>query len=1746
MKMSSRVIAIAVVGLLIFQMIAGMGIKETRAQSEEDTTLYVALQQDMPNFNNFDLGSNSVWKSFVIGWTFEGLSGLDPAGNIFPALAESWTEITEENGNYTTTVTLRSGINFSDGHPLTADDVIFSYKALRRGTTVSSSVVNAFDWDGDNIVSEDEINQSVIKIDDTHIKFILAVPYGQFFLTTLGLPIIPEHIWQTHLKGDGTVDTQWADDPAATIGTGPFKYGSGQKNVYREMVRNEDYWGKNFVTPGGYKIYPTNITRMYYKIYSSLDTAILALKSGIVDTLPWALTSNYVPELNKNPNTDVHFIADNGYFYLAFNMKRMPMGDIHFRKAVSYCIDKNTIVQRYMGGYGQAGDSCLPPFWADWYNSSVNKYSFNLDAARQELTSAGYTGVGISLVDPTGVPVPKLTILTPPADYDPVRVKAGEMIAKNLRLLGIPAEAKAINFDSLVARMNGFDYDMLCLGWSLSSDPIGNVFDILGPMANQNTFGFWSMNNENPYYNTTGGISTRADAQTQALADIVASLEENATSTFDRDEQIFYTKWAQGVIADALPVNVLYYRVNTYTTAAKWKGWIPFLGELFNVYSLARLTKEDVIPKQQAGSVFTGTVQFPDNVRAGVAVPAKVKVVNVNGDAVGGVTVSITSNDPANITLNPASGSTDSSGLFNFTVNTTGDVYGLLTITLSKDSVNYVVLKQFHAVPEIPNILTVEATLSKVFVGPGETSTITAKVRDGYGNPVAGAEVSIDTGLMAYGSLDHESAITDSNGVALLNYSASAQDFALLKNKHADVRLAITASKQGYMENNINTFNTYVVLYNTVPSAWEYIKIVDISSVVLNSTSATSNITVLVSDQNGMPLSGRNINVKYTKPSILATAPANFTTNSTGHGVLTVSFNTSITTTSAVGITFMDKYNLTSVSDSATLVYNAGDGATGIYGGWISYNSSRFVEPDQGTTVDGVVHIFDQSGQPFTGKAAFIIAEPSVGDTAGLVNAPDYMYNCAADWTYMSLETSADNSVSVVSGLFVSDLMNDSEIEALGGAYSDWDGLLTDGWTGVDTSSMTGLDIQNGEASFSISSNVLALTDSVVGLYFVPAGEAGFYVSPDESVYYWKLIGTSTLSSQLVVRRTDKIVAPQFTITTPVMQPFGARNTTTFEVTVFNQSNMPVSGVDVSAYCKDYGVLTPYFSATVTGPTNASGKASGTIVASYKARIRDAAWNPVWADLSSLAKQSFYIGLEYADHAAIPGSTQLFDSPINMFLDTTAPMLAEAGSMANFTVTAYDHTGTPLSDVNVSSAGDFNFTNSNGQVAFSQRITPSTENISIHTFAIQALKPGYVAASYTLNTIAFIYKALRISDFLVTPTTLLYGEDVVVSANIISELGLNTSASKLYLNGQPVSGANVMAGQFVYTIVKPPVGNHTIELRVVDTADVMVSVNTTILVVPHPPQILNFAVTPAAAKVGENVTVSANITAEGGINETASKLFLNDIEVVNITAEGPFTYNLTGLSAGSYIVKIRVVNLWGNTTNVSANLEVSEPGAPEILAFNATPAAADLGQNVVIAGEFTSESGIKNATLSIDGVNITLTLTGNTFTHTVVTPKVGNHTVILSLLDNADRYSNRTIYFEVAAVKYLVTSSKDGVSQTVFEGATVNLTAKGNVSIAVTTVGTNNVVLTIGSKSITVNTTEKKKIDTDNNGKEDLEITLNSVSGISANLTFKNIDEPSDEEEGSSPGFELYLAIFAAVSVVSVVITARRRKGDSY
>ncbi len=1169
--------------LMVLTAFAMLPSVPARAATDGGNTLFIAMQQDMPDFNTWNLGSNSVWKANVIGFGFEGLVGLDYDLKPYGLVAESYTF---DPLNLTYTLKIRPGVQFNDGlSNVTADDVVFIYKAARENTPLSPNIINAFDANGDGVCDLTEINNAIIKVDDLTVKMVMPKPYGQFLTQTAGVYIMPKRIWQNHMVnsagdpitgiGDPNVgdliDTTWGSDAAATVSTGPFKYGGGIPSTYRVMDKWTGYWGKTFVTPLGYKTYPPNIDHLYYKIYASLDTAILALQAGDVDYIDWAVTAGRVPGLQADPNIGLSFLPENGYYYLAFNQKYEPMNNVSFRRAVSHLINKDQIVNVYLGGYGTKGSACEPPFWGlGWHNDSVATYPFDMTAATNILNAAGYLDIDSDGLRefPSGLPMPTITILTPPADYDPVRIRAGELIALNMRSVGIDAQAKALDFDTLVAKMQSMDFQMLIIGWSLSSEPVGNVFDILGPQATSNTFGFWSLAHPNPFYSSLGGVVTRADATSQALADKVLELGDLARGSFSTDDQQRFTKWAEGVIADAVPVNVLYYRVNVEAYRNSWTGWIPFLGTLLqsgaNIYCLANLRPAGTGGSVGATASVNAGLSLPGEVLVGANVTATVMAIDQTGAPVSGGTVVIdvkgrTGPDTVHEGA-PVPMTTAANGTYRFTVfgDTTG--YSYVNVTVTKGSVSSTASAVIRGVNQYPKVLAVTASPDKLVLRPGETMALEVTVTNELNAPVSGATVAVDPNLVGFGHMAANSVVTGADGKATMTYVApTPTEFNVsAKNKHLTLTLSLNVSKAGYPY--AGAASVLPLIYNEQPSDWSLVNVVSVTpEPALNEGANTTVIQVRAVDQLNNPLPDYKLYVQYSNSTDLFNPMTDVVTDINGLASVQVQVKAGAPNTAFKVVI----QNITITNSGPGVVTVTYDSATPPadtrYAGYITWSlDASPVAPfllELGA-LNATAHIWTDTGLQPSGNASIVISTTPSGDLAASALAP--ISTNFEGWG-MVVATSADNGNYVTGGPFAT-----AFDEANFNTWYDAGYIYAWAWGDVVPVTMV-----SGVLEIPIVGQNVGPSDFLSRVLVIPNG-LGFF---NANTYTYEIDGTTSLEGGYALQRgshvtstTMKIGSAAGAIAPAIKVPNVGYGSARVFGYATDENNLPVAGADLGVF----------------------------------------------------------------------------------------------------------------------------------------------------------------------------------------------------------------------------------------------------------------------------------------------------------------------------------------------------------------------------------------------------------------------------------------------------------------------------------------------------------------------------------------------------------------------------------------------------
>ncbi|NTV28927.1 MAG: ABC transporter substrate-binding protein [Candidatus Omnitrophica bacterium] len=434
--------------------------------------LVLATTSDPRSFNPILAKETST--TTILAPVFEGLTTTDAFDlRVKPNLAERW-EVGPDGLVWT--FHLRPGLAWSDGVPLTADDVIFTFNDLIFNDAVPNSARDIFTVGGKPVRVE--------KVDDTTVRFVLPSKFAPF-LRSLGQEILPKHMLVEAVR-EGRFSFAWGiDTPVSRIvGTGPYRiarYLPGQKVVYEP---NPYYWKK-----GENKDRLPYISRLTYLIVPNLDVELLKFMEGSIDA--YSLRGMDYPLLKPKEQKDGFTIydmgPDMGANFIVFNEnpgKNPTSGktfvepyrlkwfqDVRFRRAVAYAVDRNRIIEIVKNGLGYPQYSPESPSVGFFYNAGVPKYDYDLARARALLAEAGFADRNRdgTLEDADGHPL-EFNLLVNADNTE--RVDIAAIIRNDLESLGMKVNLQLVEFNTLVSRLtSSFDWEAIVLGLTGSIDP---------------------------------------------------------------------------------------------------------------------------------------------------------------------------------------------------------------------------------------------------------------------------------------------------------------------------------------------------------------------------------------------------------------------------------------------------------------------------------------------------------------------------------------------------------------------------------------------------------------------------------------------------------------------------------------------------------------------------------------------------------------------------------------------------------------------------------------------------------------------------------------------------------------------------------------------------------------------------------------------------------------------------------------------------------------------------------------------------------------------------------------------------------------------------------------------------------------------------------------------------------------------------------------------------------------------------
>ena len=428
------------------------------SEGAEPVTFTVAFQNEVDSFNPFlgiEAESYEMWAlmyDYLVGYSMEDMSP-DNSG-----LAEDWE--TSEDG-LTWTFTLHDGITWSDGEPLTADDVAYTFDRILDGGPEAAT------W-GSYLTSVDEVSAP----DESTVELTLSKPNA--VLPLLPIPIIPEHVWSDVSEDEVKSFANEPKDGQPVVGSGPFQLveGTAGGSTYRFEAR-EDYW----------KGAP-HIDEVVYRIFKATDSAVQALIKGEVDYV-FDVPPLQLDALEGEEGITTHMGDSPGFDEIAFNVGAVdpetgePIGDGHealtdpaFRFALGFAIDRDRIVETAYQGAGTPGDSIIPPTYDNWRWEPPEEDAFTYDPERadQLLTEAGYeTNAQGERLMPDGTDLGTLRLFARSESDTSIAVM--DLFKEWLADIGIDAEITAMESNRLTNVILDGEFDAFEWGWYVEPDP---------------------------------------------------------------------------------------------------------------------------------------------------------------------------------------------------------------------------------------------------------------------------------------------------------------------------------------------------------------------------------------------------------------------------------------------------------------------------------------------------------------------------------------------------------------------------------------------------------------------------------------------------------------------------------------------------------------------------------------------------------------------------------------------------------------------------------------------------------------------------------------------------------------------------------------------------------------------------------------------------------------------------------------------------------------------------------------------------------------------------------------------------------------------------------------------------------------------------------------------------------------------------------------------------------------------------
>jgi len=439
--------AVAAIALVL-----AAGVPAAQAAADDPVVLTIGINEDIDSANPFTGLSSLAYEVATLQYpTLTQYAAED--FSIVPGLAESWEESSDQK---TWTYRLRPGMKWSNGKPLTAEDVAYTLNRIIDGK-----------YEKTNFGSYVESMVRAEVVDDLTVRVEVLRPSP--VMDHLFIFIIPKHIWES-IDGKEVRTYENVGTPQSpTVGSGPYVMVERQPGQFTRLKANPNWWGGQ-----------RPVDEIIFKVYNNPDALGQALKAGEVD-FAQGLDLGVYESLQGIPEITTVSAKPASFSEVAFNtgaalQDGTPIGDGNpllkdkaLRQALNWAVDRQTLVDKVLGGQGQPGSTVIPPLYTQWHLDPSNPYTYDPATAARLLDAAGYR------LGPDGVRADakgnRLSFVLTYRTDEPASQKSSEFVQAYFKDVGVELTLKGVSEDALYEVVGQGNFDMFEWGWGVEPDP---------------------------------------------------------------------------------------------------------------------------------------------------------------------------------------------------------------------------------------------------------------------------------------------------------------------------------------------------------------------------------------------------------------------------------------------------------------------------------------------------------------------------------------------------------------------------------------------------------------------------------------------------------------------------------------------------------------------------------------------------------------------------------------------------------------------------------------------------------------------------------------------------------------------------------------------------------------------------------------------------------------------------------------------------------------------------------------------------------------------------------------------------------------------------------------------------------------------------------------------------------------------------------------------------------------------------